>query len=228
MIVTPALWRSPLQRETDRLGARSVPAGDAAVAVAIGDEVAAVARAQSLGYADLSPLPRIGVKGAGATAFLGADGWRLPEAPNLAAMQHDGATVARLGAEDYLVYGAGGRVDGIAARWQASVLARRGWLVPRRDGLAWIALTGGHAPTLLSKLCAVDLRPAHFAPGAVAQTIVAKLSAVIVRGGAGANPRYDLFADSASAVYLWDCLADAATEFGGGAIGCRALGIEPG
>ena len=114
----------------------------------------------------------------------------------------------------------------LAATWQAEPLPPeipRGYPVPRRDSHAWFLLTGAEAAALFAKLCAVDLRPAKFAHLSVAQTSVARLSAIVIRDDQGGTPAYHLLADSASAEYLWDVLLDAMAEFDGRAVGLLAV-----
>ncbi len=99
----------------------------------------------------------------------------------------------------------------------------RGYPVPRQDSHAWFLVTGGHAAAMFAKLCAVDLRPAKFAVGRIAQTMLAEVSAIVVRDDRGGVPAYHLLADSAAAEYLWDCLLDAMTEFDGRPAGWSAV-----
>ena len=75
---------------------------------------------------------------------------------------------------------------------------------------------------MFAKLCAVDLRPAKFADGRIAQTVLAEVSAIVVRDDRGAVPAYHLLANSAAAEYLWDCLTDAMAEFDGRPVGWSA------
>ena len=95
--------------------------------------------------------------------------------------------------------------------------------MPRQDGFCWFVLSGKHAASCLAKLCAVDLRPHRFPIGSIAQTSVARLSAVVARDDLGDVLAFHLFSDSASATYWWDCLVDAMQEFGGNAVGIDAL-----
>jgi sarcosine oxidase subunit gamma len=76
---------------------------------------------------------------------------------------------------------------------------------------------------MFAKICGVDLRPAHFPIGAIAQTSVAKMSAIIIRADLGSTIAYHVCADIASADYLWTCLEDAMAEYGGRIVGLAAL-----
>ena len=80
---------------------------------------------------------------------------------------------------------------------------------------------------MFAKICGVDLRPHHFADGRIAQTSLAKMSAIVIRADLGRTPAFHLLADSASAEYLWGCLLDAMAEFDGapvGLVGPAAIG----
>ena len=67
------------------------------------------------------------------------------------------------------------------------------------------------------------MRPQVFAPDAIAQTNVARLNVIVIRGDLGPVPTYDLITDLASAVYLWGALLDAMDEYGGAPIGLAAI-----
>jgi len=166
---------------------------------------------------DVSALARLGVRGSHAARFLGEHDYQLPEAPNQATRQPDGSLVARLSASEYLLLGSldeqEQRISQQEATWpsiQAGV-----YLLPRQDTHAWLALTGTHASNVMAKLCGVDLSPAAFAPGQVAQTSVARANAIVINASQPALTCLYLLVDSASARYFWPVLLDAMQEFGG-------------
>ena len=59
----------------------------------------------------------------------------------------------------------------------------------------------------------------------MAQTSVARLSAVVLRWDMGRVPAYHLLGDCASGEYFWDCLNDAMAEHDGRPVGLSALEI---
>ncbi|CCG08929.1 sarcosine oxidase subunit gamma [Pararhodospirillum photometricum] len=199
------------------LGAQPEPVGEALVVLAVPGEDPNAA----VTLTDCSPFARTGFKGADTPAWLAAQGVDLPEAPNQARRQADGALVARLSAGEVLILDPPGAALGLSARltqawgWEAGLC----FPVPRQDTHAWFRLAGPALPALMAKLCAVDLRPRAFADGAVAQTSVARHSAIVVRDGGA----FHLLADSASAETLWGFLGEALGEFGGGVTGARGL-----
>ena len=87
--------------------------------------------------------------------------------------------------------------------------------VRRQDSHYWFALTGACSPAMFAKLCGVDLSPDNFADHAVAQTFVARASAVIVRHDLDGTLCYYLLGDSSTIRYMWTCLIDAMNEFDG-------------
>ncbi len=118
--------------------------------------------------------------------------------------------------------GDGERLAQLEAQWRIEN-EERTYPMPRRDSHAWLAITGPATPEMLAKLCAVDLRLSKFADLAIAQTSIAKMSAIVVRADIGPNPVFHLLADSAAALYFCECLMDAAEEFGGRIVGLKTL-----
>ena len=193
----------------------------------LGDEAAAARR---LGVAELSPLPRHGFKGLGTADWLAANGLVMPKEPNWATRQADGSLALRLAANEIFLLsdltGAGRLGQELTAKWQAletPPASPRGFPLPRQESHTWMLVSGEHAATMFAKICGVDLRPEHFADGQIAQTSAAKMSAVICRSDQGRTLAYHLLCDSASAGYMWDCVLDAAQEFGGGPVGLKAM-----
>ena len=219
--------RSPLYRELAAAGAQFSAWGDATIAMHCAkDRTVDVTRLRRLGLVDLCVLPRIGFKGPATPEWLSLQGLVLPDAPNRAMSQTDGGLVARLSREEHLLLAPVDGADAAVRRLMAAYEAARPagvYDLPRQDSHAWLRIVGGAAPAMLAKLCGVDLRPDAFAVHCVAQTQVARLSAIIIRADCGAVPAYHLLFDSASAVYLWACLLGAATEFDGGPAGFAAM-----
>ena len=78
-------------------------------------------------------------------------------------------------------------------------------------------------PEMMAKMCGIDLRPHRFENLHIAQTSVARMNGILVRNDRGATYALDMVLDSASAVYMWECLTDAMAEFGGRPVGLEAL-----
>ena len=219
--------RSPLYRALAARGARFEALGGFALAQDFGREAAAeAAQAESLGLADLTPFPRIGFKGWNIGPWLASAGAEMGEASNRAYPQTAGTRIARLAPGEALVLadrnGTGPLIETLDQAWSMAE-ADGCFRVARDETSCWLLLAGAHAPSMLAKVCAVDLRPQAFAPDAIAQTNVARLNVIVIRGDIGPVPAFDLITDIASAVYLWDALLDAMAEYDGAPIGLAAI-----
>ncbi len=219
--------RSPLYRAIAAHGARFEALGGFALAQDFGREAAAeAAQAESLGLADLTLFPRIGFKGWNIGPWLAGAGAEMGEASNRAYPQADGARIARLAPGEALVLadrnGAGPLIETLDQAWSMAE-ADGCFRVARDETSCWLLLSGAHAPSMLAKVCAVDMRHQVFAPDAIAQTNVARLNVIVIRGDIGPVPAFDLITDIASAVYLWDALLDAMAEYDGAPIGLAAI-----
>lgn len=212
--------RSFVYRRLCEAGAVFEVCGDAAVAT---DYPGHAGLAQRLALVDLSPLPRLGFKGPRALSWLRRQVGDVPDDNNRAYVLGDGALVARLTDTEALIL-CDIAVSGatVAALEEADLIAGA-YPAPRRDSHAWFVLCGDFAVDCLQKLCGLDLRPQRFADLAVAQTSLARLSAILIRQDRGAVPSFHILADSASALYLWDVLIDSMDEFLGAPAGWKAL-----
>ncbi len=168
--------------------------------------------------ADLSALPRSGLKGRDALSWLRGREVRIGGRDNIAYGQEDGSLVARLGPGEVLLLSDLKRRGAVGLRPGDGDQARA-YGVPRSSGNIWFYLCGVRGSAVFAKLCAIDLRPEKFPEGAVAQTSVARLNGIIIRHDVGKTVGYHLLADFASAAYLWDVLLDAMVEFGGRVVG---------
>lgn len=213
--------RTPLRRllEDKGLGWRTI--GETAVAEAGRPEGEA---GKKLTLSDLSPLPRLGFKGRGTLEAMKKRGIDLEPVPNRAYRQPDGSLCLVLGAGEVLLLsnmrGEGERLGELLNSWRIED-EERTYPLLRRDSHAWFHVEGAAAARMFAKLCGVDLRPERFVNLSIAQTSLAKLSAIIVRDDRPDTPAYHVLADSAAALYVFECLLDAASEFG-----ARVAGIE--
>ncbi len=179
----------------------------------------------AIGLCDLSPLTRLGLKGKDLLPTLTQAGIIIPKTVNSSTEQKNGSLCLRLAVGEVLLLSAlnsNAKQDfkSLHQTLNASKTskARKCWTAPYQDSLCWLALVGEEVPTMLAKLCAVDLRTRVFAINAVAQTSLARLSAIIVRAPHKRVSNSSLFyilCDNASSLYLWDCICDAMGEFQG-------------
>lgn len=215
------LRRTPLRSFLERAGASWITLAD----TALSDGLGTVEAARQLAITDLSPLPRLGFKGRGTISAMHKRGVTVEATPNRAYRQADGGLCLVLGPGEVLLLsplaGDDGQLQTLHDGWR---LADGEGTYPllRRDSHAWFVVSGVRAAEMFAKICGVDLRPRKFPDLAIAQTSVAKLSAIVARADLGEIPAFHVLADSASALYLVECLMDAAGEFGG-TLACRTV-----
>jgi sarcosine oxidase, subunit gamma len=164
---------------------------------------------------DFSLSPRWGLKGHGTMRWLEEAGARVPNDNNTSLAQQDGAIVARLSPGEALVLASPHKACGLGVRIKALPLEGHGacYPAPRQDSHACFRVEGPRSAEMFAKLCGVDLAPDSFVNGRVAQTSLARLSAIIIRHDVDDQLAYYVLCESASAEYLWDCLLDAMAEF---------------
>lgn len=217
------LRRTPLRRAMEQQGA---PTWLPIAGTAVVGRLREAEEIGTLGLADLTPLPRLGFKGRGTIPAMQARGVTVDNAPNRAFRQADGGLCLVLAATEVLLLGAlggdGEHLEQLEGTWCIAD-EERTYPVPRRDSHAWFGLAGSGVPAMFAKICGVDLRPHRFPDLSIAQTSVARLNSIVVRADQAGLPVYHLLADSASAVYLLECLLDAAEEFDGRLVGVQAF-----
>ena len=233
--------RSFIYRDLAALGAHFGEVNGAAVPLhfGAGHEVE-LAAFRHLALADLSVLPHAGFKGKGTIEWLTAQGLTIGPDSNRAYAQTGGELAARLAPTEVFLLdslnGTGALMHRLNDAWQWAEAAPRpaqGYPVPRQDSHGWFMLAGDFASDMFAKICGVDLRRDRFADGAIAQTSLAKMSAIIIRADRKAkegriHAAYHVLADIASAEYLWSCLMDAGKEFDIRPVGLRILqDLEP-
>jgi sarcosine oxidase subunit gamma len=223
--------RSYVYRSLEAKGAEWAALRDAAVAMRLGRPVEeGVGIGRRLGLTDLSPLPRTGFKGTGTIEWLTSQGLTIGPESNMAYRQADGSLAARLAPSEIFLIdglkGEAGLIDRLNGAWAWGTEKPRkliGYPMPRSESHCWFMVSGWQAPAMFAKVCGVDLRAHKFKQGQIAQTSVAKISAIAIRDYFGELPAYHLLTDSASAEYMWACIVDAMAEFGGQPIGLAAL-----
>jgi sarcosine oxidase subunit gamma len=213
--------RSPLRRRLQAAGAEWSKLDDIAVADTVDESATG-----GIIIADISPLPRHRINGRGTNPANQSRGIALEATPNRAFRQPDGGLCLVLAPGEVILLsnlrGDGERLAQLETEWRIED-EERTYPLPRRDSHAWLAVAGEPLPDLFAKLCAIDLRRGKFADLSIAQTSIAKMSAILTRADVGATPVFHLLVDSAAALYFCDCLLDAADEFGGRIVGLKAL-----
>lgn len=147
----------------------------------------------------------------GRAARVGWAGW-AGEAGNDAA----GTLVVGSGPGEWLLLAAPGRaadldLDAIAAQAPGESVT---W-VDQTHGRALVRLSGTHGPSLLAKLCGIDLSDDVTPDGAAFRTSVAALATDVIRDDLPGSIRsYLLHCERSSGQYLFDAMLRAGAEFG--------------
>jgi len=137
-------------------------------------------------------------------------GTALPVAPNSTS---DGAfwRACWLGPDEWLLLVEDARRGELLARIAEGLAGYGHAATDVTDARAVLRLTGPCARSILAKGCPLDLHPRVFAPGQVAQSLLARVPVILLPlDEAG----YDLFVPRSYASFLWDWLLDAGAEFG--------------
>ncbi len=82
-------------------------------------------------------------------------------------------------------------------------------------GRGMILLTGTRAADVLPKVCGLDFSARRFPNHYAAQTMLAKVRALVIRADISDLPVYTVVVDRSLAAYVWEVVYDAAREFGG-------------
>ena len=118
------------------------------------------------------------------------------------------ATVAAVAPGRYLIAAAG---PDLVARFEAALLSADGAVTDLSHGRVILRLEGAGAPALLCKAVALDLHPAAFPVGRVAQTTIEHIDVVIHRLS---DTMFDLWVLRSFAESLAEWLLDAGLEEG--------------
>jgi sarcosine oxidase, subunit gamma len=170
---------------------------------------------------DCSPQTKLQVRapiGGHAAAALGVRFGRAARA-GWAGNETAGTLVVGSGPGEWLLLAAPGRVadlglDAIAAQAPGESVT---W-VDQTHGRALVRLSGQHGPSLLAKLCGIDLSDDITPDGAAFRTSVAALATDVIRDDLvsddGRTRSYLLHCERSSGQYLFDALLRAGAEFG--------------
>ncbi len=140
----------------------------------------------------------------------------LPAEPNTTAKAGD-ATALWLGPDEWLLTTSADAAPALLESLREAIAGQAAAVIDVGDAATIIRLSGPRARDVLAKGCPLDLHPSVFAPGRVAQTIVAQADAIVHRVDDGSGDgEFDVHVRRSFAEYLWLWLADAALEYGVG------------
>lgn len=217
------MYRSPLRTEMDSLGANWQKCLGSPIVFDYGESDAQREESfRRLALFDLSPLPRFGLKGSGIQSWIDSNRLDVGVRANIAYVQNDGRVICRLSENELLV------LPNVSSPSDPIVSAQtteswRCYILRRCDSHAWFGVAGERSADMFAKICGVDLSSQHFPDLSIAQTSVARVSAVVLRQDRSKVPFYHLFVDNSFAKYVWSCLQDAAIEFDSRLLGLKAI-----
>jgi sarcosine oxidase subunit gamma len=152
-------------------------------------------------FTDLTLARRAGVKGPRTRQWLESMGFGPLPPPNFAVRSTSGALVVVLDESEALLLDAANK----ATLWSfgsGAAISPGVYPVPRGEGTFWVAISGRSAADMFACVCGVDLRPSSFRNLQVAQTIVAKASAIIIRDDGLGDPGFHILGDISFGPYL--------------------------
>lgn len=117
-----------------------------------------------------------------------------------------------LGPDEWLVTAPAAEESTLAANLRARLMGQHAAVTMVGEARAVIALAGGAAREVMAKLCPLDLHSRAFSVGDCAQSLVARVQALVHQRSEA--PLYDLYVDRSYASWLWQRLEDAGLEFG--------------
>lgn len=174
--------------------------------------------AARLGIADLSFIPRFGVKGTGAASWLATQSIPIPDRPNSWYGLAQGGIIARLGISEFLI-----EDSRIAPQLIKACKSPPAKVYPvLRQDLA-IALIGLQVNELLLQTCSFNFQALSITENPVILTSMAGVNVTVIPGVLQEQPFYRIWCDCTFGVYLWQTLSAIALELGGGAIGNATL-----
>lgn len=134
----------------------------------------------------------------------------LPTTPNVCEIGKE-ITSVWLGPDEWLLVTNYGQEKQIEKKLKTALSKLRHAVVDVSDNSTIIQLAGPRARELIMKGCSVDVHPRVFGPGSAVQTNLAYAN--IIFWQIDKKPSYNLIVRASFAVYLWNWLLDAASEF---------------
>lgn len=138
-------------------------------------------------------------------------GVQLPLTPNTTTANQE-LLAAWLGPDEWLLLSQHHRSDSLVTNLQAALTGHVASVVDISAGQTVIRLSGPSALDVLARGCALDLHPSVFAPGACAQTMLARAQALLI--AVDDTPTVDIIVRRSFAPYVAAWLQDSARQFG--------------
>lgn len=169
---------------------------------------------------DASCLPRMGVKGPQAQAWLKSQGVETPAGVNAWMRTAEGLLVARLARSEFFIEDRFGG-NGVAHLRQALQPAPGVYPVTRQD--AALVLAGERVNDLLVQICNVNFRTWGLDEQVVVMTSMVGVSVLVIWHRQNGIPCYRVWCDGTFGPYLCETLLEIAKELKGTAVGLQRL-----
>ncbi len=171
-----------------------------------------------VGLADLSPLGKLDLKGHALDpvleALAGAPAPAVHAISRLSLRAGPACLCCRLARDELLLLTAPSELEAVTHALYASPGPGCAHVTDLTSALAVLDLVGPKAPEVLSKVLALDLRPAVFPASALTQGGLAGVHAIVLRLDLGTTLGYRLLVGREVAEFVWDVLWDAGAECG--------------
>ncbi len=169
-----------------------------------------------LGICDVSCLDRFGLKGPKAAEWLQTSGMKLPATANSWVLQDSGSLLMRLGNTEFLLEDS--LENDLARMFSNKALDGGGIHKVIRSDAAFI-VSGERTAALFSEVCAIDLDNGMLGDNRLVMTVIAGVSATIIKQTLKGQPVYRIWCDGTFGPYLWKTLLGIMEEHGGGPVG---------
>ena len=172
-----------------------------------------------LGLCDVSALPKLGVKGPAADAWLNEHDVDVPPATFETRSLTDDGVVARLGEDEFLIESGSEPMSVPALRAELGPAAEGTYRVERQD--ATFLLAGEKAVGVMAQTCGIDFNQAT--PDRLIMTRVAGVSCSVLPQSMSSICTYRLWVDATFAAYLWEQLALITADLAGKIVGAACF-----
>lgn len=208
------LTRSPVYHHLEKLAVTWGQIGDCPIALTVGPRDAEVSTFKRLALCDASALPKLGLKGPKAEAWLRVQEIPVPMAMFGVARLADGGVIVRVASNEFFLESgpAAETVPALAAKLKHEPGLHR---LTRQD--ATFLVSGQRVHEALLQTCGIDL--ARQGVNAVIYTRVAGVSCAILPEQLSDQQAYRIWVDYTYADYLWEELHDIMHDLGGGIVG---------
>ena len=212
---------SAIESAIDQLGPQWGDVHGMRVPLHFGDPESERRQLQTLALADVSVLPKVGVKGPGAEAFVSEEGIPVPEDVYDSARLSDGGWIVRVDRDEFFVEE--GPEGGTVAALRSVLASDKPGVYRIERQETGLLLCGTQAVDVLRQTCGY---PFEVEPGSDTEfvyTRVAAISASVLRHTFAGVPAYRIWCVPSSGRYLWEEVHQICSDLGGTAVGLSSL-----